>query len=90
MKKTNLLFLILVLSLGCQNQTNKDLAFVPESSGNLNHITVVMPETDWKGELGAVVREELQQIYEGLPIDEPQYSINYLNPENIYRLCSSE
>ena len=81
MKKTNLLFLILVLSLGCQNQTNKDLAFVPESSGNLNHITVVMPETDWKGELGAVVREELQQIYEGLPIDEPQYSINYLNPK---------
>jgi len=79
MKKTNLLFFVLVLNLGCQNQTNKDLAFVPESSGNLNHITVVMPETDWKGELGAVVREELQQIYEGLPIDEPQYSINYLN-----------
>ncbi|MGB1454752.1 MAG: DUF4837 family protein [Flavobacteriaceae bacterium] len=81
MKKTNLLFFVLVLNLSCQNQTNKDLAFVPESSGNLNHITVVMPETDWKGELGAVVREELQQIYEGLPIDEPQYSINYLNPK---------
>ncbi|MEL0318732.1 MAG: DUF4837 family protein [Flavobacteriaceae bacterium] len=81
MKKTNLLFFVLVLNLGCQNQTNKDLAFVPESSGNLNHITVVMPETDWKGELGAVVRDELQQIYEGLPIDEPQYSINYLNPK---------
>jgi len=81
MKKTNLLFFVLVLNLGCQNQTNKDLAFVPESSGNLNHITVVMPERDWKGELGAVVREELQQIYEGLPVDEPQYSINYLNPK---------
>ncbi len=81
MKKTNLLFFVLGLNLSCQNQTNKDLAFVPESSGNLNHITVVMPETDWKGELGAVVREELQQIYEGLPIDEPQYSINYLNPK---------
>jgi len=81
MKKINLLFFVLAVSLGCQNQTNKDLAFVPESSGNLNHITVVMPERDWKGELGAVVREELQQIYEGLPIDEPQYSINYLNPK---------
>lgn len=81
MKKINLLFFVLAVSLGCQNQTNKDLAFVPESSGNLNHITVVMPERDWKGELGAVVREELQQIYEGLPVDEPQYSINYLNPK---------
>ena len=81
MKKINLLFFVLAVSLGCQNQTNKDLAFVPESSGNLNHITVVMPETDWKGELGAIVREELQQIYEGLPVDEPQYSINYLNPK---------
>ena len=81
MKKINLLFFVLAVSLGCQNQTNKDLAFVPESSGNLNHITVVMPERDWKGELGALVREELQQIYEGLPVDEPQYSINYLNPK---------
>lgn len=81
MKKINLLFFVLAVSLGCQNKTNKDLAFVPESSGNLNHITVVMPERDWKGELGALVREELQQIYEGLPVDEPQYSINYLNPK---------
>jgi len=81
MKKRNLLFFVLAVSLGCQNKTNKDLAFVPESSGNLNHITVVMPERDWKGELGALVREELQQIYEGLPVDEPQYSINYLNPK---------
>ena len=80
-KKTYLFFFVLVVSIGCKTKTNKDLAFVPESSGNLNHITVVMPEKDWNGALGGVIREELQQIYEGLPIDEPQFTINYLNPK---------
>jgi hypothetical protein len=40
-----------------------------------------MPEKEWNSSLGESVRTELQQIYEGLPVDEPQYSLNYLNPK---------
>jgi len=64
----------------CGSNTDQSQAFVPESSGNLNHITVVMPENDWKGALGEKVREEMGTIYEGLPLDEPQYSLYYMNP----------
>jgi len=53
----------------CGSNTDQSQAFVPESSGNLNHITVVMPENDWKGALGEKVRDEMGTIYEGLPLD---------------------
>ena len=65
----------------CQDKVDRKNAYVPESSGNLNHVNIVMPEKDWNSSLGESVRNELQQIYQGLPIDEPQYSLNYLNPK---------
>jgi hypothetical protein len=74
------LFIVLLL-VSCQNKVDRKDAYVPESSGNLNHVTIVMPEKEWNSFLGESVRTELQQIYEGLPVDEPQYSLNYLNPK---------
>jgi len=81
MKNVFRLYLSLVLLYSCQNKVDRKDAYVPESSGNLNHVTVVMPEKDWNSSLGQEVRNELQQVYEGLPVDEPQYSLNYLNPK---------
>jgi len=40
-----------------------------------------MPKADWEGVLGKAVRDQMSAIYEGLPLDEPQYSIDYLNPK---------
>ena len=40
-----------------------------------------MPEKDWKASLGEKVKSELQEIYEGLPLDEPQFSLVYMNPK---------
>jgi hypothetical protein len=40
-----------------------------------------MLENDWNSNLGERVRNNLQQIYEGLPLDEPEYTLNYLNPK---------
>lgn len=81
MKNAFLLLFILSNLISCQNKVNRKDAYVPESSGKLNHVTVVMPEKDWNSELGKVLRNELQQIYEGLPLDEPQFTLNYLNPQ---------
>lgn len=73
--------IIMGFLFSCQDKVDRKNAYVPESSGNLNHVNIVMPEEDWNSSLGESVRKELQQIYEGLPIDEPQYSLNYLNPK---------
>ena len=80
MKKTGTIFLMAVI-ISCTNNTNKKRAFVPSSSGNLNNVTVVMPQKQWQGNLGDQVREALEEIYEGLPLDEPQFSIVYMNPK---------
>jgi hypothetical protein len=75
------ILILLWLSFSCDDGANKKSAYVPESSGNINHVTVVMPEKDWKASLGGKVKSELQEIYEGLPLDEPQFSLVYMNPK---------
>lgn len=75
------ILMLLLLSFSCNNGANKKSAYVPESSGNINHVTVVMPEKDWNASLGEKVKSELQEIYEGLPLDEPQFSLVYMNPK---------
>ena len=75
------ILIVLWLSFSCDDGANKKSAYVPESSGNINHVTVVMPEKDWKASLGEKVKSELQEIYEGLPLDEPQFSLVYMNPK---------
>ena len=79
MKKVAGIFLLAAIT-ACTNNSNKKMAFVPSSSGNLNNVTVVMPQKQWQGNLGDQVRETLEEIYEGLPLDEPQFSIVYMNP----------
>ena len=81
MKTTLQFFFIINILISCQDKVDPKHAYVPDSSGSLNHVTIVMLENDWNSNLGERVRNNLQQIYEGLPLDEPQYTLNYLNPK---------
>ena len=81
MKTAVQLFFIFNILTSCQNKIDPKDAYVPDSSGSLNNVTIVMLENDWNSNLGERVRNNLQQIYEGLPLDEPQYTLNYLNPK---------
>ena len=40
-----------------------------------------MNKSDWDSGLGNIVRKSMGAIYEGLPLDEPQFSLRYLNPQ---------
>ena len=75
--KISLIFIL----YACNSKFDRTKGFVPQSSGNLNNITVVMPTIDWNGALGQKVRDEIGSVYEGLPVDEPQFSLKYMNPE---------
>ena len=39
-----------------------------------------MNKNDWESSLGKIIREELNQPYDGLPTDEPKFNLYYLNP----------
>ena len=67
--KKEIILGLLISFISCEEGPDRSQAFVPESSGNFNHVTVVMPENDWNTALGKTVRSEMEQIYEGLPLD---------------------
>ena len=76
--KKHILILVFIAT-ACSSK--KDQRYVPDSNGNLNQVTVVMNNTQWEGVLGDAVRDEIATIYEGLPMDEPRFSLKQLHPK---------
>ena len=79
MKKA-VLFVIIIIITSCREQKPK-LKYLPDSNANINHLTVVMPEESWLGALGNKTRALLETPYEGLPFNEPQFTLKYLPPK---------
>jgi len=77
-KKNFLIILSWVLFISCQSDSSK--AYVPESNGNINDLTVVMNNSLWEGSLGSNIKKYLMEPYEGLPFDEPKYDLYYIQP----------
>ena len=73
-----------MLFISCQSDSSK--AYVPESNGNINDLTVVMNNSLWEGSLGSNIKKYLMEPYEGLPFDEPKYDLYYIQPPNQYIL----
>tara|TARA_B100001287_G_C22597138_1_gene488625 strand:- start:61 stop:990 length:930 start_codon:yes stop_codon:yes gene_type:complete len=65
--------------LSCEKRDNKP--YLPQSSGNINHVSVVMKEADWESNLGEKTRNIIGDIYQGLPIDEPNFRFFHIVPK---------
>ena len=77
--KITYLVFILIFFLSCdQRQAQR---YVPESSGNINTVTIVMSKILWNGDLGKKTRNTFGKIYEGLPLDEPSFTLNFIESE---------
>ena len=79
MKKA-IFFVFIIFVISCNEKKTK-LRYLPDSNANINHLTVVMSKKSWTGALGNKTRALLESPYEGLPFDEPQFTINYLPPK---------
>ena len=77
--KITYLLIILIFLFSCDQKQSQ--RYVPESSGNINTVTIVMPEIFWNGDLGKKTRNTLGKIYEGLPLDEPSFTLNHIKSE---------
>ena len=62
-------------------QTKKGTPLVLSSNGNINTITVVMPNQLWQGTIGQTVRDMYSYPAEGLPQQEPLYDLKQIPPE---------
>ena len=77
--KIKYLLFVLLVNLSCDQKPSQ--RYVPDSSGNINSVTIVMSKIFWNGELGEQTRNIFGAIYEGLPIDEPLFDLKYIEPK---------
>ena len=63
------------------SESNEKL--LPESSGNINNISVVASNTLWESSVGDLIRENFSRPIYGLPQAEPVFNLNYI-PSKIF------
>jgi hypothetical protein len=74
------LFLVLLI-VGCNNSGEEDELTLSTSSGNINNVTVVLENDRWEGFIGEALRNTLAAPVDGLPQEEPLFSLNQMPPE---------
>ena len=82
--KTSILTLFTALFLiSCNEGDSKKQRFVSDSSGNINNISVVVDNILWEDNVGEAIRNVLAAPLEGLPQDEPIFSISQM-PSQVF------
>lgn len=78
MRKTIFSALLLILVMSCDDKKSSNDRILFDSSGNINHISVVVSNELWNGSIGDAIRDVLTTPIYGLPQDEPLFKINQI------------
>ncbi|WP_424492812.1 DUF4837 family protein [Salinimicrobium sp. GXAS 041] len=81
MKKIYLLFIAVGTLVSCGENGEENERVLSDSSGNINNLSVIVDNDLWQGEVGEAIRENLASPVDGLPQDEPLFSISQMPPE---------
>ncbi|MDN3664937.1 DUF4837 family protein [Algibacter miyuki] len=73
----------LMLLVSCGDKKTKDQSMLPDSSGNMSHVSVVLENEMWDGSVGEAIRNVLATPIYGLPQDEPMFSISQI-PTSVF------
>ncbi len=66
--------------ISCENSGKKDISLLPKSVGNLNTLQVITPNELWNGAVGEEIRNYFAAAVDGLPQEEPLFSMNQMPP----------
>jgi hypothetical protein len=80
MKKLFLITLLSILIFSCGDDKSKNNQILSDSSGNINNVSVVVDNDMWSGSVGESIRTILATTIDGLPQDEPMFSMNQIPP----------
>lgn len=78
MKKLIFTLTLLALFIACEDSKSDKHAMLPTSSGNINNLQVVIDDDLWSGEVGEAIRNHFAATVDGLPQEEPLFTINQL------------
>jgi hypothetical protein len=80
MQKLLYLVLIVMLFTSCGDKKANNEKFLPDSSGAINNVSVVVENELWDGRVGDAIRSILAKPIYGLPQDEPMFTISQIPP----------
>ncbi|AXG68942.1 hypothetical protein KORDIASMS9_01161 [Kordia sp. SMS9] len=83
MKKLYVFLLVLALFSACEDPNDKAVAeqYLPLSAGKVNMVAVIMDSDQWKGKVGDSIRSIYGAPTDGLPMEEPLFSLKQINPQ---------
>ncbi|WP_026451829.1 DUF4837 family protein [Aequorivita capsosiphonis] len=75
------LFSLFIAFTSCNGSGKRDKSLVPNSVGNINSLQIVTPNDLWNGIVGEAIRNNFAAPTDGLPQDEPLFSMNQMPPD---------
>ncbi len=75
------LFSLFVAFTSCNESGKTDKSLLPNSVGNINALQIITPNDLWNGIVGEAIRNNFAAPTDGLPQDEPLFSMNQMPPE---------
>lgn len=82
MRKTLFLLFAVFAFVSCNDISNEEARVQSKSSGNINNLSLIMDNELWKGEVGEAVRKNMAMPVDGLPQEEPLFSLRQMPPES--------
>lgn len=77
LKRITLSLLVLILLISCEKS---DKITLMASTGRINHVLIVMNNSDWDGRVGDELKKIIGEPLIGLPQEENQLSVNQVDP----------
>lgn len=82
MRKISLLIVLVCIAVtGCQDKKSSNQRILSDSSGNINNLSIIIENDLWQGSVGEAIRDVLASPVDGLPQDEPLFSMSQLPPQ---------
>lgn len=76
-----ILLLLFITFTSCSESGKRDKSLVPSSVGNINALQIITPNDLWNGAVGEAIRNNFAAPTDGLPQDEPLFSMNQMPPD---------
>ena len=77
MKKLAVLTFVALSFLSCKETSKKETqAILSESNGKINNVSIIIDDNLWNGEIGDSIRKKFAAPVDGLPQEEPLFTLN--------------
>lgn len=81
MRKILLLVAITLFTWSCKKSSKESQRILPDSAGPINNVSVVVDNELWKNTVGDALRDVLAAPIDGLPQEEPLFTLNQFPPQ---------